>query len=223
MYVVAAIAGLAFGMADQYLGSLSSRIGGWAAAVSQLAAPWMVLPFLAGMTQNRARRAMAVGVVATVAGLLGYFGRTCSPWETIPVVEFPRCFVFLVRAPYNPVWIAGGLVTGPLFGYLGHRWRVDKWWLGAALVTAAFLLEPLARRVVGFLAGPAVVSAAEIALGIVIGAAFAVALVTDWRARAAQLPAPISPSESSREDGLPWPHASGCSQRPGKEPRSWPT
>src|SRR5918996_5213729 len=73
VYVVAAIAGLAFGMADQYLGSLSSRIGGWAAAVSQLAAPWMVLPFLAGMTQNRARRAMAGGGGGTGARVLGYF------------------------------------------------------------------------------------------------------------------------------------------------------
>src|SRR5687768_7744935 len=83
-YLVAVIAGLAFGMADQYLGSLSSRIGGWAAAVSQLAAPWFVLPFMVGMSQERGRRAMALGLVASVAALLGYFGRTCSPVESIP-------------------------------------------------------------------------------------------------------------------------------------------
>lgn len=152
--------------------------------MSQLAAPWVLLPFLAGVTEDRARRAMVMGLVATVAGLLGYFGRTCSPWETIPVEEFPRCFVFLVRAPYNPVWIAGGLVTGPLFGYLGHRWRIKRWWPGAALVTVAFLLEPLARRVVGIPSGPAVVSGAEIAMGILVGAAFAVAIVSSRRARA---------------------------------------
>lgn len=183
-YLVAVIAGLAFGMADQYLGSLSSRLGAWAAAVSQLAAPWFVLPFLAGMTQERGRRAMVVGLVATVAALLGYFARTCSPVESIPLEEFPTCFLTLVRSPYNPVWIAGGLVTGPLFGFLGHRWRVDRSWISAALVTGAFCFEPLARQVVGIPLGPSVVWGTEIAIGIVVGAAFAFAIVSSRRARA---------------------------------------
>src|SRR5262249_58567658 len=46
-YVLAALAGLAFGAADQYLGSFSA-LGGWTAAVSGLSAPWLLLPFVAG-------------------------------------------------------------------------------------------------------------------------------------------------------------------------------
>jgi uncharacterized membrane protein (UPF0136 family) len=186
-YLIAVIAGLAFGMADQYLGSLSSELGGWAAAVSQLAAPWFALPFLAGMTQERPRRAMAVGLLVTVAGLLGYFVRTCSPVESIPLEEFPTCFSHLVRAPYNPVWIAGGLVAGPPFGYLGHRWRVDRWWVGAAAATGAFCLEPLARTVVGILLAPPVVWVTEIVIGVVVGAYFAVAIVISRRSRVPSL------------------------------------
>jgi hypothetical protein len=188
-YLVAIIAGLAFGMADQYLGSLSSRVGGWAAAVSQMAAPWFMLPFLVGVTQERARRAMTLGVMATVAALLGYFGRTCSPVESIPFEEFPRCFITLVRAPYNPVWIVGGLVTGPLFGFLGHKWRVDRLWVGPAAVTGALCFEPLARRFVGIPLGPPVVWVTEIAIGMIVGAAFAFAIVTSRRSRGASIAA----------------------------------
>jgi hypothetical protein len=184
-YLIAALAGLAFGMADQYLGSLSRFLGGWAAAVSQLAAPWFVLPFIAGMTQEHPRRAAAVGLVVTVAGLLGYFAMTCSPVETIPLEEFPGCFFNLVSSPYNPVWIVGGAVTGPLFGWLGQRWRVERLWIGAALVAGGFCLEPLGRRVLRVYSGSPVVWVAEIAVGVILGVIFAFAVLSARRARRA--------------------------------------
>jgi hypothetical protein len=64
-YFVVVIAGLAFGMADQYLGSRSA-LGAWAATASVVSAPWLLLAFIAGMTQERARRAMTLGFVVTV-------------------------------------------------------------------------------------------------------------------------------------------------------------
>lgn len=183
VYVWAAIVGLAFGMADQYLGSIS-RLGAWVAAVSQMAAPWFALPFLAGMTQQRTSRAIAVGLVVTVAALVGYFAMTCSPVENVAAERFSGCFLTVISSPYNPLWFAGGLVTGPLFGLLGHRWRVERSWISAALLTGALCLEPLARRVVGIPTGPTVVWGAEIAIGVLVGATFAFVIVTSRQVRA---------------------------------------
>jgi hypothetical protein len=68
-YLIAVIVGLGFGAGDQYLGTI--RFDPWAWTVSGMSAPWLLLPFVVGMTQGRARRAMALGLVATVAALVG--------------------------------------------------------------------------------------------------------------------------------------------------------
>ena len=60
--LIAAVAGLLFGGADQYLGSLI-ELGPWTYSVSAMSAPWLVLPFGAGSTQRRAGRAALLGIV----------------------------------------------------------------------------------------------------------------------------------------------------------------
>jgi Family of unknown function (DUF6518) len=173
-YVVAVVVGLAFGAADQYLGTI--RFDPWAWTVSGMSAPWLVLPFVVGMTQERARRAVALGLVVTLAALVGYFAMTYSPMESIPLNEFFPGFIRMVRTGYNPVWIAGGVVIGPLYGYLGHRWRVARSWVSAALVTGALCLEPVARDLVGRLEPPRIVWWSEVAIG-AAAAVFFVAVV----------------------------------------------
>lgn len=170
-YLVAVIAGLAFGAADQYLGSRVT-LGSWAATVSLMSAPWLILPFVVGWTQDRARRAMRLGLVVTASALVGYFVMTLSPVEGVPIARFPADMVDLVRSGYNPVYILGGLVTGPLYGYLGYRWRVDRSWVSAALVAGALCLEPLARRAVGQLSPPAFAWETEVALGAAVAVFF---------------------------------------------------
>ena len=68
-YVVAILVGLAFGAGDQYLGTIHSlnALGPWAVSISQMAALWVLLPFLFGCSQRRPRDAAVVGLVATVA------------------------------------------------------------------------------------------------------------------------------------------------------------
>src|SRR5205823_4526706 len=126
-----------------YLGSRSA-LGGWAAAVSGLSAPWLVLPFLAGMTQERARRAMILGLVVTLSALAGYFAMTYSPVENVPIAGFLPGVVAMTTSGYNPLWILGGILTGPLYGLLGQRWRVGRSWVSAVLVTVVLTMEPLA-------------------------------------------------------------------------------
>jgi hypothetical protein len=186
-YFIAVVVGLAFGATDQYLGTI--RFDPWAWTVSGMSAPWLVLPFVVGMTQERARRAMALGLVATVAALVGYFAMTYSPMESIPVAEFPKGFLTIVRTGYNPLWIAGGAVIGPLFGLLGQRWRIARWWPSAALVTCALCFEPLARERVGRLAPHPNVWGIEVAVGAVAAVSFALMIATARRARETVPPA----------------------------------
>ena len=80
MIVVAALLLAAlFGGGDQYLGSMSWHP--WAADVSLLSAPWLVLAFIAGWTQRDPRRAALLGLACTASAFLGYGLMTLSPVE----------------------------------------------------------------------------------------------------------------------------------------------
>jgi len=186
-YVVAVVAGLVFGAVDQFLGTL--HFGPWGWTVSGMSAPWLILPFLVGMTQERRRRAMALGLVVTMAALAGYFAMSNSPMEGAPLDRFWGRVVTMVSTGYNPLWIVGGIVSGPLYGFLGHRWRVARSWISAALLTSALCFEPLARKVAGMLSGSSLVWGAEVAIGTVLAVLFALMIATSRRARETVSPA----------------------------------
>jgi hypothetical protein len=123
--------GLAFGAADQQLGTLTAELGPWTSTAAQMSAPWLVLPFLIGLTQSDARRAAVLGLVVTASALVGYFAMTYSPLEIHPwtLDRFTSGFVAVTTSGYNPLYVLGGLVTGPLFGLLGQRWRLRRSWV----------------------------------------------------------------------------------------------
>jgi hypothetical protein len=173
VFLVAVVVGLAFGAGDQYLGSIDAR-GLWTVSVSLLSAPWLVFPFLFGCGQLRASRAAQVGLVATVAALSGYFLMIMGPFEggqwNFNLHEIHGLFAS------NKLNIFGGFVTGPLYGFLGQRWRTRRAWLSAALVAGALCLEPLAQRLAGkSYPSESVVWTVEIAIGIAVAAYFYVA------------------------------------------------
>lgn len=175
-FLVALVVGLVFGGVDQYLGSLrpSLALGAWATSVSLMSAPWLALPFLFGLTQRRPRGAVLVGLTVTLAALGGYFVMTLSPVEGVSLAHVDAAR-FIASQRLN---IAGGLLTGPLFGWLGWRWRVSRSWLAAGAIASAFCLEPLVRLLgdqlpaplanAAALTGPAAVWIGEAALGIVM-------------------------------------------------------
>ena len=72
VFVLAVVVGLVFGGGDQYLGAINAN-GLWTVSLSLLSAPWLVLPFAFGCSQLRTSRAAAIGLVATMSALLGYF------------------------------------------------------------------------------------------------------------------------------------------------------
>jgi hypothetical protein len=141
VFLVAVIVGLVFGGGDQYLGSINAS-GLWTVSLSLMSAPWLLLPFVFGCTQLRARRAAAVGLVATMSALAGYFLMIMGPLEggrwTLTLGELHGLLVS------NRANIAGGFLTAPLYGLLGQAWRVRRSPLSALLVAGALCLEPLA-------------------------------------------------------------------------------
>jgi len=108
MAVVVAVALAAvFGGADQYIGSLSAYP--WAADLSLLSAPWLVLAFLAGCTQRDPRRATLLGLACTASALVGYGLMTLSPVENAQLNAQSVAALIHSEAPV----IIGGLFTGP--------------------------------------------------------------------------------------------------------------
>jgi len=176
---LALVLSAAFGAADQYLGSLTGSghvwAAGWSSDISLLSAPWLILAFAAGATQRDPRRAALLGLGCTYAALLGYGVMTVSPIENAHLtVATVRAFLLSERSVF-----LGGIVTGPLFGWLGARWRNDGSVLAAFVAAAALCLEPLARRASTNPIRFRDVTIAEIAAGLALAAA---ALVRRHRA-----------------------------------------
>jgi hypothetical protein len=167
VFVLAAVVGLVFGAGDQYLGSLVT-LGSWTAAASLLSAPWLVLPFVFGCTQPRARRAAGAGLLTTVAALAGYFVMLSSPLEGAQFSLHE-----LGAWVGSSSWIViGGLVTGPVFGFLGQQWRTERACRSAALVAGALCCEPLAERLANR-TWSGIVSTLEVATGLAVASYFA--------------------------------------------------
>lgn len=166
----------AFGAADQYLGSIQGHFGSfaWTTDVSLLSAPWLLLAFAAGCTQKDPRRAALLGLGATFAALVGYLVMTLSPVENahlsaVGVAGFVRS---------DPFIFVGGIVTGPLFGWFGQRWRVHRAWRAAVVAAAMLCLEPLAHLAVGRGITSATVAWAEVGIGL---ACVLYVVIVTWR------------------------------------------
>ena len=144
--LVSVLVGVGFGVGDQYLGSLAA-LGSWTETLSLLSAPWLVLPFAIGCSQPRASRAAISGLVVTMSALAGYFLMIMGPFEG-------GQWNFTLREAHglllsNTLNIIGGLVTGPVYGFLGQRWRTRRAWMSAALVAGTLCLEPFALTATG--------------------------------------------------------------------------
>ena len=157
--LVAIALAFAFGGADQYLGSLAGLP--WATEVSLLSAPWLLLAFVAGYTQRNARRAALLGLACTYAAVAGYGLMTLSPIEGAELTR--QSVIGFVRS--ETAVIGGGLLTGPLFGWLGFRWRAARAWDGALVAAAVVCLEPLAHSMAGDAISVPTVWIAEVAVG----------------------------------------------------------
>jgi hypothetical protein len=130
------IAAFTFGAADQYVGSFTSWQP-YATDLSMMAAPWLALPFMVGMTLNTPRRAMLVGLSAVFVGLVGYVVMTAHSNAT------GQQYTDLVGGQTH--WFVLAAVTAPPAALLGNHSRTAaRGWpvVFLAVITAA---EPLVR------------------------------------------------------------------------------
>ncbi len=129
---------------------------------------------------------MLLGLIVTQSALVGYFASRLNPLEGVPLSGFPAgLHGLLVNGGLhgaNATWVVAGLVTGPLYGLLGQRWRVHRSWISATLVTGALCLEPFARHTVGQLPPPSLVWDAEVVMGGAVPACFVIATLAHRRA-----------------------------------------
>jgi hypothetical protein len=161
----------AFGAADQYLGT-SHLPGGYhpvATVISGLSAPWLLLAFCFGCTQLRPRPAVLIGLAATMAALAGYFAMMWSPAEGVHMSLAAMAHLVVSSQARN---VLGGLITGPVYGWLGQSWRVRKSLLSALLAAIPLTLEPAALLITGQAWGPPVAYTAEAIAGILVVAYF---------------------------------------------------
>ena len=121
-------------------------------AVGNISALWLALPFAAGAAAATRRMAVGAlcGLVATLAALTGfYFAESFvldlgqHSWLTDLSLTMGTTLYYAER----------GLVTGPVFGALGHWWRQRRSVAAAALIAAVFVLEPLAWWIYGIRIG----------------------------------------------------------------------
>lgn len=185
----------AYGAGTQYLGAC---FPGWGPQVAQLSAPWLVIAFVAGCTQRTPGRAALLGLGATAAALVGYGLMTLSPVEGAHyALAGARGFIVS-----NEEVVVGGLVTGPLFGWFGQRWRMRGAIVGALATAAALCLEPLARHIPegvvravsdGYLFAPPVGSHAVTLVEVAAGLTFAAFLLVR-RAQQMRESRPVSTS-----------------------------
>jgi hypothetical protein len=141
--VAAAIAfGLGFGLfcalADQlpYSAHLLGTAPGW---LGNIAGTWLVLAFVAGARSPSQRVARVAAPLLLIGAVAAYYG--------FIVLAGTRAFVplpVLVRTAL--LWLVLSLVSGLVFGWLGHRWRAGATpgrMLGPAVLGLALVVESL--------------------------------------------------------------------------------
>jgi hypothetical protein len=143
--VIPLVAAFAFGAIDQLVPwaaakSSNPSLSLFAVQASKMSAPWLLVPFLAGVWQASRLRAATLGLAATWLAVLAYVLMIVSPMEGVHLT--PRTFAFSLASQWP--WFAGGLITGPLYGWLGHLWRTRRSALPALIAALPVLLEPAA-------------------------------------------------------------------------------
>jgi hypothetical protein len=119
------VAAAAFGMVEQWAGAQWAG-GGRPAVVTALgamAAPWLVLPFLAGASRASRHGARVLGTAVTLVALAGFLVANAGSVQNF-LASPSTDFLSMVLNP----WYLGAAVSGVAYGPLGYRWRATRSW-----------------------------------------------------------------------------------------------
>jgi hypothetical protein len=107
--------------------------------IGNLSAPWVVVPFLAGAAARGAWRGALLGVVVTLAALLGFYVAEAAVLDLGP----HPWYVDLRLTLHWNVYETWGIVSGLVYGALGAVWARRRSVAALACVGLAFAAEPL--------------------------------------------------------------------------------
>jgi len=142
---------VAYGVATSWLPAPSDT-SFW---VSNLSAPYLLFPFLAGAAGARSwRGAMLLGVLVDWVIVAAFYARSFYDPAVIannhrrlqPTISVDQVVHWAAIQADGP-WLRLGIVAGVAFGLLGMWWARSRSLLGAAAIAIPFTLEPLAWRV----------------------------------------------------------------------------
>src|SRR5881275_146458 len=118
------------------------------ADLGNVSTPWLLVPFLAGARSRKAGPGALLGLAATMSALFGFYVLTSLLVDLGNhgiVQDLGR------ELEANRIYLASGLLSGPLFGALGAWWRRSRS-LGASVVAGTLLVgEPIVLAGVGAL------------------------------------------------------------------------
>jgi Family of unknown function (DUF6518) len=134
---------LVAGLAGLVAGGLTSAgqtlLGGTAlAGLTNAVSPWLVLPFAVGAAARRDRQAAALGFLACLSQVVGYY-----------LVADLRDFG--VSTSTLVTWAAAAVLGGPVLGWAGRSWRAATGRLrgvGPALLVGAWVSEAVVTYLV---------------------------------------------------------------------------
>jgi DNA-binding beta-propeller fold protein YncE len=132
------VAAAAFGVVEQWAGAARP---GLVAALGGVSAPWLALPFLAGALPRSRRGALVLGLAAVLVAIAAF---VTARWGFVQTFgSGPATFLWTVLDQFE--WLFGAVVSGPVYGWLGRRWRATRSWLAALAVTVPVMIEPALR------------------------------------------------------------------------------
>jgi hypothetical protein len=131
------LAGAAFGV---LMAILKGQDTGVRDALGNTSAPWIVLPFVAGVSFGRLRSAALAGLAVTLASLLGFYVTEAAVLDLGP---HPWWVDLRLTAGYVNIYERWGIFSGLLYGTLGWLWASRSKAVAAAAVGLAFVAEPL--------------------------------------------------------------------------------
>lgn len=129
------------------LSIIKGNDGGARDAVGNLSAPWLLLPFLAGLAcRGRAAAGAVVGLAATLMALAGFYVANAFVFELGP---HPFTTDIQLAVSSGRMYFIAGLFSGPIFGALGGWWHQHRSTALALLVTSTLIFEPAAQVTYG--------------------------------------------------------------------------
>jgi hypothetical protein len=130
------VGALAFGVA---VAAIKGQDVGVRDALGNTSAPWVVVPFVAGMRYRRVWHGALIGLATTMAALAGFYAAEAAILDLGPHPWYEDLRLTLGQFNVYEKW---GLVSGPGYGALGALWAARRVVAAPVAVGLAFVAEP---------------------------------------------------------------------------------